>query len=87
MLVVAPLSEDTQREVHTESDEISNEVMLDVLKAVNAQVNKVDRAHDVPYGEAIARTVRRSTSIVTMPISRGLRSLARTFRLPTQSPG
>jgi hypothetical protein len=49
MLVVSPLSEDTDQEVRTESDDISNDVMLDVLKAVNARVKKLDRDHDVPY--------------------------------------
>ena len=34
MLVVAALSEDTDQEVHTKNDEISNEVMLDVLLVV-----------------------------------------------------
>jgi len=49
MLVAAPLPEDTDQEVRTQSDEISNDVMLDVLKAVNARVKKLDRSHDVPY--------------------------------------
>ena len=49
MLVVSPLSEDTDQEVRAKSDDISNDVMLDVLKAVNARVKKLDRNHDVPY--------------------------------------
>ena len=49
MLVVSPLSEDTDQEVGTKSDDISNDVMLDVLKAVNARVKKFDRNYDVPY--------------------------------------
>ena len=32
MLVVSPLSEDTDQEVRTESDDISNDVMLDVSR-------------------------------------------------------
>jgi hypothetical protein len=49
MFVVAPLSEDTEQEVRTKSDEISNGVMSDVLKAVNARMKKLDREHDIPY--------------------------------------
>ena len=49
MLVVSPLSEDTDQEVGTQSDDISNAVMLDVLKAITARVKKLDRNHDIPY--------------------------------------
>jgi len=49
MLIQSPLSQDTQREVHARSEEISAEVMADVLKAVNARVKKIDRSYDIPY--------------------------------------
>ena len=49
MLVNAPLSSDTDAEVHTESEDIDPDVMRDVLKAVNARTKKVDRSHDIPY--------------------------------------
>jgi hypothetical protein len=49
MLVNSPLSADTRGEVRTDTDEISDEVMADLLKAVLARVKKVDREHDIPY--------------------------------------
>ena len=49
MLVNAPLSLETAKEVHEWSDEISDRVMNDLLKAVLARVKKVDRDHDIPY--------------------------------------
>jgi hypothetical protein len=49
MLVNSPLTEETGREVRTRTEEISDEVMHDVLKAVVARVKRVDRDHDIPY--------------------------------------
>jgi hypothetical protein len=49
-LVKAPLSANTSREVGSQSDDISNEVMADVLKAVVARVKMVDRRHDIHEG-------------------------------------
>lgn len=49
MLVNAPLSADTEKEVHTKSEDIDAKVMAEVLKAVVARVKKIDRDHDIPY--------------------------------------
>ena len=49
MLVNAPLSSETEKEVHTKSEDIDAKVMGDVLKAVMARVKKIDRDHDIPY--------------------------------------
>ena len=49
MQVNAPLSLETAKEVHEWSDEISDRVMNDLLKAVLARVKKIDRDHDIPY--------------------------------------
>ena len=49
MLVNAPLSADTEQEVHTKSEVINATVMSDVLKAVLKRVKKIDRRHDIPY--------------------------------------
>lgn len=49
MLINAPLSAETENEVHTESEDIDGQVMGDVLKAVVARVKKIDRDHDIPY--------------------------------------
>jgi len=49
MLVNSPLSEDTEAEVRTRSEDISDAVMAEVLKTVLSRVKKVDRDHDIPY--------------------------------------
>jgi len=49
MLVQAPISAETEKEVHTKSEDIDQSVMSDALKAVVARVKKIDREHDIPY--------------------------------------
>ena len=38
-----------QDEARTESEDISDEVMRDVIKALRRRVRKVDRTYDIPY--------------------------------------
>jgi hypothetical protein len=49
MLVRAPLSLETAKEVRTKDDDISAEVMADVLRAIVSRAKSVDRSHDIPY--------------------------------------
>ena len=56
MQVNAPLSLETAKEVHEWSDEISDRVMNDLLKAVLARVKKVDRDHDIPYAAGYSQS-------------------------------
>lgn len=38
-----------QREVRTRSEDISDEVVADLVKALQRRVRRIDRTHDVPY--------------------------------------
>ena len=49
MLVISPLSADTEKEILIKSDDVNNDVILNVLKAINARVKKFDRNHDIFY--------------------------------------
>ena len=55
MLVNAPLSIETAKELREWSEEISDRVMNDLLKAVLARVKKIDRDHDIPYAAGYSR--------------------------------
>ena len=49
MLVISPLSADTEKEILIKSDDVNNDVILNVLKAINARVKKFDRNHAIFY--------------------------------------
>jgi hypothetical protein len=49
MFVHSPLSADTQKEVRTSSEDISEAVMRELVKAINARIKMIDRSHDIPY--------------------------------------
>ncbi|MBV9244663.1 MAG: hypothetical protein JO366_07615 [Methylobacteriaceae bacterium] len=49
MLVNTPPPGELDREVHNDSEDISDAVAKDLLKAILARVKKVDRNHDIPY--------------------------------------
>ncbi|MBV9245687.1 MAG: hypothetical protein JO366_12830 [Methylobacteriaceae bacterium] len=49
MLVDTPAPGRLDAEVHTDSEDLSDAVMGDLVRAILARVKKVDRDHDIPY--------------------------------------
>jgi hypothetical protein len=68
-----------QDEARTRSEDISDEVMAEVVKALRRRVRKVDRAHDIPY--VAGYSVDGKTIFIDRHLPRTFRSWTRTVRV------
>jgi len=67
------------REVRHKSEDIADDVLLDVIKALRRRIRVVDREHDIPY--IAGYSVDGHTIFIDRHLPRSFRSLFKTVRV------